>query len=150
MIELNSKEAIEHPDLIKFVQMKEALSGFRPLNLNQIEDTSIEPFSDAMIISRKFDDGSDFSFEYWGEENTKAYGFDLTGQSIMTANFGELANLFMSIDCQVISMGGTVYLNGEFDWLDKEHQKWYRVAMPLVGPRGVNRVISYTTFRVVD
>jgi len=146
MIEINAVEAIKHETLQRFVKVKEGLVGLHPLHLDHLEAPELAPFHDNLIISRRLAGGEDFAFEYWGAENTEVYGFDLSGKTIMTANFGDLANLFMTIDCQVLSMKGSVYLNGLFDWLDRDHQRWYRVAMPLMGPEGLERVISYTSF----
>ncbi len=146
MIEINSDTARLHPELIRFLEAKEAIAGKKVLHIDQIEDERLTPFHDSLIISRRMAGGDDFAFEYWGEENTRAYGFDLTGQSILTANFGELSSLFMSVDCQVISMKEAVYLNGVFDWLDEAHKVWFRVALPMNGPEGIERVLSYTSF----
>jgi len=150
MIELNSKAAKAHTDLNHFLSIKDKLVGKRALHLNEIEAPELAPFQDNLIISRRLDGGSDFAFEFWGEENTIAYGADLTGHSILSANFGDLTNFFLTVDCQILSLGEAVYLNGVFDWLDKEHQKWFRVALPLNGPDGLERVLSYTSFEDGD
>lgn len=146
MIEIDSKAAKNHPDLKRFTDAMKELAGGKMLHFDQIGDDKLVPFQDNLIISRRMGGGEDFAFEYWGDGNTRVYGHDLTGKSILTANFGHLSNLFMSVDCQVITTQKNVYLNGVFDWLDEDHKVWYRVAMPLNGVEGVERVISYTSF----
>ncbi|KLN61652.1 hypothetical protein WH96_04755 [Kiloniella spongiae] len=140
------EESKNHPAIKGFLELCDEARGDSAMSLALIQSRPFVSYWPTLILNRWHEDRKDFLYSFWGSKLSTVYGMDLTGKYILRGEFKETETIFWTAHKDVITDLKPVYLNTSIHWLDKEHQTFNAVIIPLERDGKITETIAYVAF----
>ena len=138
--------SINHHAIKGFLKLCDEARGKGHMTLDLIQSRPFISYWPTLILNRYHEDKNDFLYSFWGSKLSSVYGMDLTGKYILRGEFKETENVFWTAHNDVITDLKPVYLNTSIHWLDKEHQTFNAVIIPMERNGTITETIAYVAF----
>ncbi|KKJ78133.1 hypothetical protein WH95_01920 [Kiloniella litopenaei] len=138
--------SINHPAIKGFLNLCDQARGKRQMSLDLIQSRPFVPYWSTLIVNRWHEDKQDFLYSFWGSKLSSIYGMDLTGKYILRGEFKSTEKVFWNAHKDVITDLNPVYLNTSIHWLNKEHQSFNAVIIPMERNDKITETIAYIAF----
>lgn len=142
----DSEASVNNEDISRFLSDCGRASGGEVLDFSLLQQVPLIRYSASYIILRWNDDKQDFIIKYWGSHLTEVYGEDMTGCHVEEVGPVEIWRYLVAAHREVMLDQKKVYLGGQTDWREKDHQCWYQVMLPLSRDGQISETLTFVTF----